>query len=137
MKNLISIYIVSKNYGKFVDKAIKSIFDQTYKNWELFLVSDNSKDNTLKVYKKYISKNKKVKKIFVYKKNTGLQKISHDILKICKGEFLLRLDADDWLNKNALLLMLNKILSKKNYGAVYGGYYYVDANGKKLVLKTI
>ena len=62
MKNLISIYIVSKNYGKFVDKAIKSIFDQTYKNWELFLVSDNSKDNTLKVYKKYISKNKKVKK---------------------------------------------------------------------------
>ena len=59
MKNLISIYIVSKNYGKFVDKAIKSIFDQTYKNWELFLVSDNSKDNTLKVYKNIFQKIKK------------------------------------------------------------------------------
>ncbi len=135
MKNLISIYIVSKNYGKFVEKAIKSIFDQTYKNWELFLVSDNSKDNTEKIFKKFISKNKKIKKIFLYKKNTGLQKISNNILKICKGEFLLRLDADDWLNKNALLLMINKILSKKNYGAVYGGYYYVDVNGKKIGLE--
>ena len=135
MKNLISIYIVSKNYGKFVDKAIKSVFDQTYKNWELFLVSDNSKDNTAKIYKKYALKNKKIKKILIYKKNIGLQKISNNILKICKGEFLLRLDADDWLNKNALLLMINKILSKKSYGAVYGGYYYVDINGKKIGLE--
>ena len=137
MKNLISIYIVSKNYGKFVDKAIKSVFDQTYKNWELFLVSDNSKDNTAKIYKKYALKNKKIKKVLIYKKNIGLQKISNNILKICKGEFLLRLDADDWLNKNALLLMINKILSKKSYGAVYGGYYYVDINGKKLDLRII
>ena len=53
MKNLISVYIVSKNYGKFVDQAIKSVLSQTYQNWELFLVSDNSKDNTTKIFKKY------------------------------------------------------------------------------------
>ena len=58
MKNLISVYIVSKNYGKFADQAIKSVLSQTYKNWELFLVSDNSKDNTTKIYRKYYSKNK-------------------------------------------------------------------------------
>ena len=132
MKNLISVYIVSKNYGKFVDQAIKSVLSQTYKNWELFLVSDNSKDNTTKIFKKYYSKNKKIKKIIIYKKNTGLQKISNNILKICKGEFIIRLDADDWLNKNAFLLMISKIISKKNYGAVYGGYYYVDYSGKKI-----
>ena len=33
--------------------------------------------------------------------------------------------------------MLNKILSKKNYGAVYGGYYYVDANGKKIGMNRV
>ena len=132
MKNLISVYIVSINYGKFAEQAIKSVLSQTYKNWELFLVSDNSKDNTTKIYRKYYSKNKKIKKIIVYKKNTGLQKISNNILKICKGEFIIRLDADDWLNKNAFLLMISKITSKKNYAAVYGGYYYVDYSGKKI-----
>ena len=113
MKNLISVYIVSKNYGKFVDQAIKSVLSQTYKNWELFLISDNSKDNTTKIYKKYYSKNKKIKKIIIYKKNTGLQKISNNILKICKGEFIIRLDADDWLNKNAFLIPIG-ILRFKN-----------------------
>jgi len=132
MKNLISIYIVSKNYGKFVEQAIKSILNQSYKNWELFLISDNSKDNTAKIFKKYYSKNKKIKKIINYKKNTGLQKISNNILKICNGEFIIRVDADDWLNDNALLLMISKINSNNNYGAVYGGYYYVDETGKKI-----
>ncbi len=136
MKNLVSIYIVSKNYGKFVEKAIQSVLNQTYSSWELFLVNDNSKDKTIKIFKKFKKKNKKIKQIIDLKKNYGLQKISNHILKICNGEFIIRLDADDWLNENALLVLFSKINSKKNYGAAYGGYYYVDENGDELGIEN-
>ena len=135
MKNLVSVYIVSKNYGRFVEKAIQSVLNQTYLNWELFLINDNSNDNTLKVFKKF-NKNKKIKKIISLKKNNGLQKISNSILKICNGEFIIRLDADDWLNENALLVLVSKINTKRGYGLAYGGYYYVDENGNELGIEN-
>ena len=129
MKNLlplISVYVVSKNYGRFVSKAINSILKQTYKNWELFLVNDNSSDNTTKIFKTYKSKNKKILKILNLKKNTGLQKISNNILEICNGHYILRLDADDWMDENALFIMITKMNSVKNCKLVYSGYFYVD-----------
>ena len=129
MKNLlplISVYVVSKNYGRFVSKAINSILKQTYKNWELFLVNDNSSDNTTKIFKTYKSKNKKILKILNLKKNTGLQKISNNILEICNGHYILRLDADDWMDENALSIMITKMNSVKNCKLVYSGYFYVD-----------
>ena len=135
MKNslpLISIYIVSKNYGKYVSKAIKSILKQTYKNWELYLINDNSSDDTIKIFKKYKSKNKKIIKVLNFKRNTGLQKISNNILKICNGKYILRLDADDWMNENALSIMIFKMLSVKNCKVVYSGYFYVDENNTVL-----
>lgn len=135
MKNslpLISIYIVSKNYGKFVSKAINSILKQTYKNWELYLVNDNSADNTLKIFKKFKSKNKKILQVLNYNKNTGLQKISNNILKICNGQYILRLDADDWMNENALSIMNTRMISVKNCKVVYSGYFYVDENNTVL-----
>ena len=45
---LVTIYIVSHNYGNYISKSIKSVLKQTYKNWELYIVNDNSKDNTKK-----------------------------------------------------------------------------------------
>jgi len=136
MKNLVSIYIVSKNYGRFAEQAIESVLNQTYTSWELFLIDDNSKDNTLNIFKKYKTKNKKIKKIINLKNNSGLQKISNHILKICNGDYIIRLDADDWLNENALLILVSKINSKKNYGIAYGGYYYVDENGSEIGLEN-
>ena len=131
--NLITVYIVSKNYGSFVEKSIKSVLDQTYKNWELFLVNDCSKDNTKKIFQKY---KKYAKKIINLKKDTGLQKISNEILKLSNGEFIIRLDADDWFHAEALSCMINKFQGKKNCGAVYSGYYYVDANNKVIGIET-
>ena len=56
---LISIYITSKNYSSYLTKAIKSVLRQSYKNWELFLIDDGSKDNSYKIMKLFQKKNKK------------------------------------------------------------------------------
>ena len=135
MKNslpLISIYIVSKNYGKYVSKAINSILKQTYKNWELYLVNDNSADNTLKIFKKFKSKNKKILKVLNYNKNTGLQKISNDILKICNGQYILRLDADDYLHPKAIETMFKMIKNSLNTALIFPNFYTFNNSSKKM-----
>ena len=58
---LVSVYIPSRNYGKYLDKSIESVINQIYKNWELFIIDEDSKDDTLKIAKKY--KNKYSKKL--------------------------------------------------------------------------
>ena len=101
---LVTIYIVSKNHRKYLLKSIKSVLLQSYKNLEIFFVDDNSKDKSFELAKKSFTK-KKIK--FVkFKKNTGLQSIANFVLKHSNGKYFLRLDADDWLDENAILLIL-------------------------------
>ena len=57
---LISVYIVSKNHRKFIKQAIQSVIKQTYVNWELYVIDDNSKDQSFELAKSY-KKNKKIK----------------------------------------------------------------------------
>ncbi len=125
-KPLVTVYIVSKNHSKYLSKSIKSVLTQSYKNLEIFFVDDNSNDSSFKTAKKF--KNKKIK-FFKFKKNTGLQSTANFILKHSNGKYFFRLDADDWLDENAILNLVYKIESSNKIGAVYGSYYYTNENG--------
>ena len=102
-KSLVTVYIPSRNYGNFLDQAIQSVVNQSYSNWELFIIDDASSDNTKKANK---------------------------ILSLSRGDLIIRLDADDWLDESALLIMTSKFNTDNNIGLVYGNYYYTDINGK-------
>ena len=65
----IDIIMPNYNKGKFIYKSIKSVLKQSYKNWNLYIIDDNSKDNSRQVIKKFKGK-KKIKIIFL-KKNKG------------------------------------------------------------------
>jgi glycosyltransferase involved in cell wall biosynthesis len=52
----ISIYITNRNYGKYIDRAIKSVLNQTFKDWELIIIDDASTDNSLKKIRVYENK---------------------------------------------------------------------------------
>lgn len=131
-KPLVTVYIVSKNYGKYLSKSILSVLNQSYKNWELFLVNDNSSDNTLDIINKFKKKNLNKIKIFNNSKNKGLQKIANKILSICRGKYFIRLDADDWFETKALNQMV-KVLEKLNkIEIVFGNYNFTNEAGEKL-----
>ena len=125
---LVSVYIISKNHEKFVKQAIQSVIKQTYLNWELYVIDDNSTDKSFEIAKSF-KKNKKIN-LIKFKKNFGLQKIANQILKKAKGKYFIRLDGDDWFDENALLNLVSKIDKNDNTSAVYGSYYYSDEKGK-------
>ncbi len=133
MKNsLITVYITNYNYAKYIQKAIESVLNQTYKNIELIIVDDGSTDNSKEVINKYIN-NKKITRIF--QKNKGLNISNNIALKRSKGDFIMRLDADDWLDENCVELLYSNISKDMNIGLSFSDYYLVNING--LVLKQV
>ncbi len=130
---IISIYITNKNYGKYLDNAIKSVLKQTYKKIELIIIDDASKDNSIKIIKKYEEKN--LCRAIYNKNSMGLIKSSNIAIKASKGRFVMRLDADDYLDPNSLSVLLNAIEKDSNIALVYSDYYLVDEKRNILSLE--
>ena len=62
-QTLVTVYITNHNYGKYINKAIKSVLGQTLKSFELIIIDDGSKDDSRKIIDKY-KNNKKVLTVF-------------------------------------------------------------------------
>jgi glycosyltransferase involved in cell wall biosynthesis len=120
---IITVYITNFNYGEYLKKSITSVLNQTFKNIELIIVDDGSTDNSKKILNEYF-KNKKIK--IIYQKNKGLIKSSNIAIKLASGQFIMRLDADDYLDKNALLILYNEIIKNDEIALVYSDYFLID-----------
>ena len=127
-KVIITVYITNKNYGKYLNKSIQSVTNQSFKNYEIIIIDDASSDNSKKIIQKY-ENHKKIRVIY-NKKSLGLIKCSNIAIKAARGEFVIRLDADDYFNRNALLIMHNEIKNDKKIALVYPDYYLTDEKGK-------
>lgn len=126
---LVTIYIPSRNYSHFLENSINSVINQTYTNWELIIIDEGSADNTSKIAEKFKKENPDRITLIKNKKPQGLQKVANNILKIAKGKYMMRLDADDWLHEIALNQMVNKLEEDSDYGIVYGNYFYTNEKG--------
>lgn len=124
---LVSVYITNHNYGSYLKKAIQSVLNQTLKNFELIIIDDGSTDNSKKIINSY-KKNNKIIKIF--QKNRGLTVSNNLALRLAKGKYIMRLDADDWLDNNALEVMSNTLERSPDIGLVFPDYFEVDRAGK-------
>ena len=124
---LITVYITNYNYGKFVKKAIDSVLNQTFKNFELIIIDDGSKDKSAKIIKQFQNKSK-IKVVF--QKNKGLIVSNNLALRMSKAKYIMRLDSDDWLDPHALEIMFNILERNKKISLVFPDYYEVDKNGK-------
>ena len=78
MNNLISIAMCTYNGERFLNEQISSILEQTYRNFELVIVDDNSKDNTINIIKEYQSKDNRIK-LFQNNENIGFLERRHKV----------------------------------------------------------
>lgn len=97
-----SIIIPVYNVEKYLKKCLDSVFNQTYKDYEVIVVNDGTKDNSMDIVKDY---NVKV----INQKNQGLSAARNAGVKVATGDYLIFLDSDDYWEKN-LLKELSKSL---------------------------
>lgn len=133
---LVTVYIPSRNYGKFLEKSVLSVIDQLYLEWELFIIDEGSTDNTKTIAENYQNKYPTKIKLIQNKEPLGLQKLANDLLDIAKGKYIIRLDADDWFHEVALLSLVNKLEESPKAGIAYGNYFYTDHNGNIIGIET-
>ena len=90
---LVSIVIPTYNYANYLGRALQSVLDQTYKNWEAIVIDNHSTDDTSKVIDRY--KNPRIKHIKI--NNYGVIAKSRNAgILAAKGEWIAFLDSDDW-----------------------------------------
>lgn len=130
---IISVYITNKNYGIYLEKSIRSVFKQSYKQTELIIVDDGSTDKSRDIIEKYKKKNSC--KVIYNKISKGLIKSSNIAIKAAKGKYVIRLDADDYLDPNALSVLYDAIKKDENIALVYSDYYLVDNKDNILSLE--
>ena len=129
---LVSIIVNCHNGEKYLDECIKSIINQTYKNWELIFWNNCSKDNSLKVINRY--KDKRIKK-FNSNSFHNLYKARNLAINKCKGKYVCFLDVDDTWLKNKLKQQIKEILKDDSLKIIYTNYYTNFSNKKKKILK--
>lgn len=109
--NKVSIIVPIYNVKKYLPRALDSILSQTNTNWEAILVDDGSTDGSRYIAEEYAEKDHRFK--IVYKENGGLSDARNSGMKHVTGEYLLFLDADDFLHPQLISLCLEAALRDK------------------------
>lgn len=125
----VTVYMPSHNYGRYIERAVESVFAQSMKDWELIIIDDGSTDDTPERVKKYEG-HARVR--VVRQSQKGLSVSNNIALRLANGRYLMRLDADDYLDENALLVMCSVLDRKPDVGLVYPDYWMVDDDGEIL-----
>jgi len=103
---LVSILMTAYNREKYIAEAIESVIVSSYKNWELIIVDDQSKDNSFKIAKQYEAKNEKIK-VYLNEKNLGQFPNRNLAASYAKGKYIKYLDSDDIIYPHGLETMVN------------------------------
>ena len=118
-----SVIITAYNIEKYIEKSIQSVRNQTFKEYELIVIDDCSTDRTLEKIRQF-----KDIKIIAHKENKCLGGARNTGVRNAKGEFIIFLDGDDYLNNELVLEKLNQLIAKNTPDVVYLGF---ELMGKK------
>ena len=103
----VSVIIPVYNVENYLQKCLDSVINQSLKDIEIICINDGSTDSSLNILKSYASQDNRI--IIIDKPNEGVSVARNKGLEIAKGEYIVFVDSDDWLELNALELCYNKI----------------------------
>lgn len=129
----ISIIITNYNLEKYIGTCIRSCLNQNISRelYEIIIVDDASTDNSIELIKEYQRSNPTIK-IVVLEKNMGVAYASNAGIKMAEAPFIIRVDADDYINEKTLLFFSEILNWNQDIGFVYGDIFTVDSVGKRL-----
>lgn len=101
---LISVIIPVYGVEKYISQCLESVINQTYKNLEIIVINDGTKDRSAEIAKKYAAKDSRIK---VYDfKNGGVSLARNRGVNLANGEYIAYLDSDDWVDNKFYEVLL-------------------------------
>ncbi len=135
----VSIIIPSFNYEKYITQTIESVIHQTYTNWELIIVDDGSKDNSLEIIKDFCQKDFRIK-LYTHEnnKNLGLKKTIELGISKVSTDWLVILESDDLINEDYLEKKVSIIKKYPSVNLVFNDCeFFGDSNKVKKVAQGL
>lgn len=126
---LVSVVMPVYNAEKYVGEAIKSILNQSFTDFEFLIFNDGSKDKSSKIIKSYVDKRIKY---FEFNENYGLVKHLNEGIKISRGSYIARMDADDISIPTRFMNQIN-ILNNNSEVGVCSGWIKTFGNRNQVI----
>jgi glycosyltransferase involved in cell wall biosynthesis len=124
----ISVCLPTYNGDKFVADAIDSVLNQTFRDFELLVGDDGSKDSTREVLQKYAGRDSRIK-LTLHKQNLGYMRNSNFLLGQCQGKYTKTFAQDDMLEPSCLQQMLDVFEQHENIRLVTVSRRNIDEDG--------
>ena len=128
---LISVVIPAFNRSAKIERALKSVQNQTYANWEAVVVDDASKDNTVDIVKEMSTKDKRIVCVR-HSRNKGSQAARNTGIRCARGQWVAFLDSDDEFLTDSLSSRMDMLI-KEHTNAVHSNAYILHTNKPKIV----
>lgn len=124
---LISILIPFKDTAKFLPECLQSIIDQSYSNWELLIVDDNSSDESYGIVEQFSEKNSRIQ--LLKNDGVGIIKALQLAFRKSKGDFITRMDSDDVMVQTKLEILVKALTTYGKQHVAIGLVDYFSKNG--------
>ncbi len=121
---LVSVVMPAYNCERYIGEAINSVLAQTYSNWELLVLDDGSKDETLKIIKEFSQKDSRIKSL-PNSKNLGVSATRNRGIELASGEWIAFLDSDDIWASEKLEKQINFVI-EEDAEFTFTGASYID-----------
>jgi glycosyltransferase involved in cell wall biosynthesis len=109
---MVSIIVPAYNVEKYIQKCLDSILKQTYQNWETIIVDDGSNDTTGAICEQLVKSDSRFK--VIHQANAGLSAARDTGIDHAKGEYLLFVDADDFIHPKMIELLHDALVKTKS-----------------------
>ena len=121
-----SVIMPLYNKAPYVEKAIRSVLEQTYPHYKLIVINDGSTDNSAEIAKKLLEGVTNAK--FINQQNSGVATTRNNGVAIAKGEYICFLDADDWWDISFLQEM-SQFIKEYPEAGIWGTNYWIIKKG--------
>ncbi len=134
MKPLVSVIMPVYNSQNYLNEAINSVLNQAFKKIELIIINDASSDKSLEIINDYVTEDNRIRLINL-RKNTGPGSCRNRALKKALGDYIMFLDADDFLELDAIQILYD-IISKRKVDIILFGYkmFWEDLNRDAIIV---
>lgn len=122
----VSVIVAAYNIENYIGRCLESLINQTLKEIEIIVVNDGSTDKTCLQIEKFLDRDKRV--ILINQQNQGLIEARKNGLNIAKGEYVLFVDGDDWLELNTLKILYENATKNNSDIVLYHAYKTYDSH---------